>query len=63
MIVVSRWESWRRTCVTLREEVGVERGVLVLFFFLSRREASYIRVGSAPVKRNEFRIQERVEHC
>lgn len=58
MIVVSR----RRTYVTLREEVGVERS-FVFVFFLSGREASYIRVGSAPVKRNELRIQERVEHC
>lgn len=33
------------------------------FFFLSRREAAYINIENAPIKRNKLMMQESVVNC
>lgn len=48
------------------KHVATEEGKLVkrqFFFFLSRREAAYINIENAPIKRNKLMIQESVVNC
>lgn len=57
--VGSGWSGRRNMWQLKRESWSRDN----FFFFLSRREAAYINIENAPIKRNKLMIQESVVNC